>query len=306
MLDLYKLEIFVYVAEEGSFSGVAERLLMTQSGVSQHISKLEATLGTHLFVRARRGVTLTVAGKRLYEYAQRILALVAETENAITDVAKLTAGQVKIGATPGVAVYILPEWIQSFHRRYPKLTVTSQTKITAEIVADLLAGRFDLAIVEGEVEEDMQRRIRILPLQIVEQMVIVGQHHPFWQRQEVSIEELNQQPFIMRQANSQTRIWLDQVLQRYQIEPKVNAEFDTVESIKRFVALGHGLTILPDYAVRDEQAYGVLRAVPIKDQPLQRTLRLLWDGRRFFSPVTRALLAHLQSRFPTISDLLYI
>jgi DNA-binding transcriptional LysR family regulator len=66
------------------------------------------------------------------------------------------------------------------------------------------------------------------------------------------------------------------------------------------------LTILPEYAVRDEQMYGALRSIPVKGHPLLRTIKLLWDGRRHFSPVTRALLAHLQSRFPSLSDLLYV
>lgn len=83
MLNLYKLEIFATVVQTGSFSAAAERLLMTQPAVSQHIQDLEASLGARLFQRGRRGVTLTPAGETLHSYTQEILRLLAEAENAV-------------------------------------------------------------------------------------------------------------------------------------------------------------------------------------------------------------------------------
>ena len=77
-----------------------------------------------------------------------------------------------------------------------------------------------------------------------------------------------------------------------------------MESIKRTVAAGGGLAILPHYAILDEEAFGTLRAVPVAGDPLQRTLKLVWDGRRNLSPVARALLEHLAERFPAIHDVL--
>ena len=114
MLDLHKLEIFLRVVREGSFSRAAESLLMTQPAVSQHIQDLEAQLGTQLFVRERRGVSLTTEGETLHGYATRILQLMAEAENAVTDVTQLAGGSVSVAATPGISVYLLPEWVQAF------------------------------------------------------------------------------------------------------------------------------------------------------------------------------------------------
>jgi DNA-binding transcriptional LysR family regulator len=305
MLSLYKLEIFTYVVEGGSISAAAERLLMTQSGVSQHIKELEAGLGVKLFNRGRRGVTLTPAGMRLYDYAQRIFALVAAAENEVANVDQLTAGQVTLGATPGVGVYLLPEWIQSFRQQYPKLIVTLQTKTTPEIVADLRAGRLDVGIIEGELAVEVEQELGVHPLQVIEQFAVVGQRHPFWRRASIALSELNGVTLIMRQAGSQSRSWLDAILQQHQINVNVGAEFDNVESIKRATAAGIGLTILPEYAVRAEQDYGILRALPIEGQPLVRTLKLVWDKRRYFSPVTRSLLRHLSGCFPALGEVLY-
>ncbi|HXF64119.1 MAG TPA: LysR family transcriptional regulator [Caldilineaceae bacterium] len=306
MIDLYKLDIFVQVVEEGSFSAAAARLLMTQSGVSQHIQELERNLGAVLFRRSPRGVRLTPAGQTLYDYARRIFALVAEAEAAVSDVTLLPSGQVNVGATPGVSIYVLAEWVQRFAAAYPNLTVNVQTEITPRIVEALLARRLDIGLIEGELTPAQTAQLEVRELEPIDQFVVVGSRHPFWTRREVALAELDGQRFIMRQRESQTRIWLDAALAQHGIRPRIGAEFDTVESIKRAVIAGPALTILPAYAVHDEQTFGLLRALPITGSPLQRTLKLIWDRRRPFSPVTRAFLRYLVERFPALAELAHL
>lgn len=303
MLDLYKLEIFARVSESGSFSAAAERLLMTQSGVSQHIQDLEASLGVKLFERGRRGVTHTSSGATLYAYTRQIFALVIEAENTVTNVAHLASGQVQVGATPGVSVYLLADWVQSFRVRYPKLTINVETSITPQIVKDLRVGRLDIGLIEGELAADAATYLGIHLLEEIEQFVVVGPTHPFWSCPTLTLPELQDQAMIMRQRNSQTRIWLDEELQRQGVRPRVVAEFDTIESIKRAVSMGPGLTILPEYAIRTEQEFGLLRRIALEGKPLVRTLKLIWDKQRFFTPITRSFLAHLQGCFPALAVL---
>jgi DNA-binding transcriptional LysR family regulator len=303
MLNLYKLEIFAEVVQSGSFSAAAEQLLMTQSGVSQHIQDLEASLGTQLFVRGRRGVTLTSSGQQLYTYTEQILRLVAEAENSVANIEQLAGGQIRVGATPGVGVYLLPEWIQSFRQRFPKLTVTLQTDITPRIIEAVLARKLELGFIEGELASDADRLLGIHLLQEMEQFVVVGPKHPFWNRSGLVITELEGQTLITRQAESQTRVWLDQMLQQYSVRPRIGAEFDNVESIKRSVINGPSLAILPEYAVHAEQAFGVLRIIPLAGKPLTRTVKLIWDKRRFFSPLVYSLLQHLYACCPTLAHL---
>jgi DNA-binding transcriptional LysR family regulator len=302
MLDLYKLNIFVVVVEEGSFSGAAARLLMTQPGVSQHIQELEQSLGGAFFVRSPRGVRLTATGETLYRYAQRIFALVAEAEAAITDGSRLASGQVNLGATPGMSGYVLAEWVQSFTGRFPNLTVNMQTDITPRIVEALLAQRLDVGLIEGELVPALVAKLGVRELETIDQLVVVGKQHSFWGRPMVELAELDGRRFVMRQRESQTRIWLDAMLAQYAVRPQVVAEFDSVESIKRAVMAGQALTILPAYAVDEEVAFGLLAALPIHGSPLQRTVKLIWDRRRHFSPVTRSFLNHLAGRFPTLAD----
>jgi DNA-binding transcriptional LysR family regulator len=301
MLDLYKLHIFTLVAREGSFSAAAQRLLMTQSGVSQHIQDLEHALGTALFVRGRRGVALTPAGETLLGYAEPILSLATEAENALVEIDQSAAGKVAIGATPGVGVYMLPDWMQAFRARMPGMTAVLQTGVTAQIVEEVRSRRIDLGFIEGELDDELAASIGVATLEQVEQHVVVGQGHAWWGRTSISLDALRDQPFIMRQPGSQSRRWLDQQLAQAGIQPRITAEFDNLESIKRSVSAGMCLTILPAYTVRQELDLGLLHLIPLEGMPLVRTLKLIWDERRAFAPPARAFLSHLETVFPGIT-----
>lgn len=277
---------------------------MSQSAVSQHIQDLETGLGATLFDRGRRGVTLTKAGNTLHDYALRVFALIAEAENAVTDVRKLAGGQLTIGATPGVGGYLLPDAILGFRQQFPNLSVVLQTGITPQIVHDLRLGRLALGFIEGELTEGDDSDLGVQFLESVDQLVVVGPNHPWWGRPALPIAELNGQSFIMRQAGSRSRIWLEQKLREHQVEPKIRGEFDNVESIKRMVTLGTCVAILPMYVIENEVKSQQVHALPFLDTPLQRTLKLVWHRDTFFTPIARAFLHHLSHRLPALTDLL--
>lgn len=306
-LDLYKLKLFITVAQEGSFSRAAERTYMTQSAISQHMHELEVRLGVLLFVRGHRGVTLTPEGATLHEYALRILALVAEAENAVADIDNLETGEVRIGATPGVGVYLLPDWARDFRERYPRLSVNIQTGVTPQIVQDTLAYRLDFGLIEGELDARAYARLRVLVLQSVEQWVAVGRGHPWWGRASVPIQQLNGQAIITRPRNSQSRAWLEQTLNGHAINPVIGAEFDNLESTKRYLASGEMLAILPEYVVKQEQSLGLIHAVRVDlgdDRRLTRDLKLICVKGASFSPVARGFVSYLVTLYPHLADAL--
>lgn len=304
MLSVYKLEIFSVVVVEGSFSGAAERLYMTQSAISQHIQDLESQLGTKLFKRGRRGVTMTSAGETLHDYTRSILRLVAEAESAVTTVENLESGQVNIGTTPGISLYLLAGWFQTFQQRFPKLRISMKTDITSHIIDAVLDHRLDVGFVEGEINRVSNPRLGQIPLKEIEQFVIIGQGHPFWHDPSVSIQDLNEQTFITRQPNSDTRIWLDGIFEDAQIMPHYVAELDNPESIKRAVMSGMGITVLPEYAITQEEENGQVRALPVRDNPLRRSLKVVWDQDIACSAITKAFLTHLSDRYPRLVEVI--
>ncbi|MGL4650171.1 MAG: LysR family transcriptional regulator [Caldilineaceae bacterium] len=306
MLNLYKLEVFDAVVQAGTFSGAAERLLVSQPAISQHIGDLEAAVGARLFARGRRGVTLLPAGETLHRYTRQIFALVSEAQEAVAELQSLSNGQVSIGATPGVGIYLLPDWVQLLRARYPQVTVTLRTGTTAQIADDLRRGVLDVGFVEGELGVAETLALRSLAVREDEQFVVIGPRHAWWSRPEqtqVALEELDGQTLIVRQRNSQSRIWLEQEMERHHLHPQIRAEFDALESIKRAVALGGCLTILPVYVVAAEVAMGLLRALPVQNRPLVRTLKLVWNPESHWSPTVKALLRVLQGELPALVNL---
>lgn len=302
MINLYKLEIFTVVVQAGSFSKAAERLYLTQSAVSQHIQDLESQLGAQIFHRGRRGVSLTVAGAVLLDYANAILKLLREAENAVTNVELLVGGQLKIGATPGADVYLMPDWVGSFQHRFPLLTVSLETNITSQIAADVMHHVIDLGVVEGELRaEEGLKQVELLE---VNQVVIVGANHPWFNLNAISVEMLSGQPFIARLRQSHTRTWIENLLQPQKVNLNIIAEFANPEAIKRAVIAGMGISILPEYTVQPELKLGILHALTIQGLTLHRTIKLIWQHGEPFNPIARAFLTHLAAQFPQLYQIL--
>ncbi|MEL6309500.1 MAG: LysR family transcriptional regulator [Chloroflexota bacterium] len=303
MLSLYKLEIFAAVVQAGSFSAAAKNMHMTQPAVSQHIQDVENTLGTSLFIRGRRGVTLTPAGQTLHDYTTQILRLVAEAESKVTNVENLSTGRLTIGATPGVSTYLLPDWLYGFREQYPHLNVALQTGITSQNVQHVMEHKIDLAIVEGELEKINRKGLGSVILRPVMMIVVVGQGHSWDKRDSVRLSELDGQSFITRQPDSRTRVWVDSVLAMKNVQPRIVAEFDNQEAIKQAVMSNMGVTILPDYAVQRELDAGLVRGLEVEDVKLNRELKLIYDETMPFTPIARALLQHLSDLFPELADI---
>lgn len=293
MFNLHQLEIFIKVANAGSFSRAGKDLLMSQSAVSQHMRSLEASMGTKLFERGARGVSLTEAGLTLDEYANRIFGLITETQRAVLSADGQFSTRLNIGATPGVSVYLLPEWLSTFRSFNETAEAQVQTDICAVLVEALRQGSLDVAVVEGEVEEASHHWLTVRKLFEVEQLVVVGHRHPWCQRDLVTMQELQEQQFVMRQPDSHTRAWLDELLTRYEITPRIDAVLDNIESIKRAISIGESITILPPYAVQQEIEAGTLHALSVPEEPLMRTIRLLWHQENPFTPMVEAFIEHL-------------
>ncbi|MEM9952765.1 MAG: LysR family transcriptional regulator [Chloroflexota bacterium] len=302
MLSLYKLEIFAAVVQAGSFSAAAQTFPMTQPAVSQHIQDLENSLGTTLFIRGRRGVTLTVAGETLYEYTQRILHLVAEAESQVTNVENIASGQLTIGATPGVSTYLLPDWLSGFRMTYPQLNIALRTGVTSDNIAGVMAHHLDLAVVEGELDHIRRKGLGSIILRPVAMVVVVGQEHTWRNREAVNLADLHEQAFITRQMNSRTRVWIDGVLSENRVVPRIVAEYDNQEAIKQSVMSNMAIAILPDYVVEREVNAGLMHALSVSDVPLQREIKLLYDETMPFTPVARALLGYLGAIFPQLGS----
>jgi LysR family transcriptional regulator, low CO2-responsive transcriptional regulator len=303
-LTLHKLKLFIVVYDRGSFNQAAQELFMAQSAVSQHIQSLEAALGTPLFERTSRGVRPTPAGDVLYDYAGRILQLLAEAERAIMQIDQAQQHSLSVAATPGVSVYLLPPWLQQFQQTHPNVNVSLQTALTAEVVRDVLNGRYDLGFLEGDLLELDQEALGKIRFRDVAYPVVVQTAHPWAERDTVSAVELATQPFINRQPNSRARRWLETTLSAYGVRLRNSAELDSPGAIKYALLNNMGVAVLPDYAVQREAERSELHLLRLVETDLKRPLMLVWDRRRPFSAIQRSFLNLLAVEAPQLQVIL--
>ncbi len=294
MLSLHKLKIFITVAERGSFNKAANDMMMSQSGVSQHMQDLEASLGADLFIRSPQGVKKTDAGELLHTYGRQILKLVTEVEHEIMQAGELNQYRLNLGTTPGVSVYILPQWLRSFQDRYTSLQVSLDAVKTAQVVSGVLSGEYDLGFLEGELEELDRPALGRVDIQQVHYQVMVGAEHPWRDRDTVSPAELSQQPFINRQPGSRTRQWLERSLAAHGITLNTAAELDSPGTVKYALLNGMGVGILPDYAVVGEVRRGEIHLLQLEHIALHRPLKMVWNKRESLGSVQRAFLGVIE------------
>jgi LysR family transcriptional regulator, cell division regulator len=150
-MELSDLLTFSAVARLGGITRAADELNTVQSNVTQRVKALEAEIGTALFERHSRGMTLTGAGRRLLPYAQRLAALSREAMLAARDDGE-PKGPLSIGSMETTAAVRLPALLAAFHRRYPAVRLTLRTAPTADLVAAVLDGSLDGAFVAGPIE----------------------------------------------------------------------------------------------------------------------------------------------------------
>lgn len=293
MFNLHQLDIFAKVVQAGSFSKAATDLLMSQSAVSQHMRALEVNIGATLFERGARGVSLTRAGETLHTYTDQIFGLLAEAQRSVLAADGHINLQMNIGATPGVSVYLLPQWLSSFRELQTSVEAQVQTDICTVLVDAIRSDDLDIAIVEGEIEEENHRWLKVQKLYEVEQLVVVGHKHPWYTKPHVTMAELHDQYFVVRQPDSHTRLWLDDLFAKHNVVPRIDTVLDNIESIKRAVAINQSITILPPYAIEQELELGTLQALSILGNPLLRTLRLVYNREIKPKPIINTFVQHL-------------
>lgn len=133
--------------------------------------------------------------------------------------------------------------------------------------------------------------------------MVVGFKHLFWECEKLHVNDLHNQSLIVREVNSQSRIWLEDTLHSHHIDPVIGAEFDNLESIKRAVELGRCLAVLPPYVVQTEVQQNLLHMIPVEAKPFVRSLKLIWDKTMPMSPIINAFLLELSSIYPVLKTL---
>jgi DNA-binding transcriptional LysR family regulator len=270
-MELSQLETFLAVAEEKSFSRAAVRLHRTQPAVSQVIRKLEADVGESLFDRAARDGSLTAAGVLLRDYALRLMALRREATSALGELKSLERGRLQLAANEYTCTYLLPA-IDAFRRDFPQISVTVQRMLASHIPDELNLRSFELGMISFRPDPALFRTIAVYGDSL---KLIVSPAHALASAGQVSISELGNELFIAHNVASPLRRKVIETFQRYRTPLNMGIELPTIEAIKRFVAMGNGVALVPHLTVARELETGELVAVPVTELEMKRVLRLV-------------------------------
>ncbi len=276
-MNLNHLRIFIAVAEEKSITRAAHRLKLSQPAVSKELRLLEKALGVSLLQRQARGLELTREGEVLAGYARRIFGLESEAERSLAEFRGLTRGRVVVGASSTIGVYKFPEILLQFRDRYPNIEVDLKLKNDKDIQESLLDRQCDLAYTGGFIEH---RDIEAKPVLTDKLIVVTPPGHPVAVKPEVSIEQLRDYPFVLREIGSGMRAIFDRFLSSRKLNVNCILALNDTEAVKRAVSLGLGLSVLSNLAVDAEIQRGQLCMATVKDFPLERPIqRLMLRGR---------------------------
>lgn len=246
-MNLHHLRIFYEIAVTGSVTQAAERLLISQPAVSAQIRRFEAKLGVTLLRPEGRGVRLTEAGIELSKYARRVFALEREAERRLSDLREGRMGTLRIGGTNLPGHYVLPELMARFKRQHPGIEVHLQNANSRTIFDRLHACELDLALMAGGWEEPGIQREMLCEDEL---WFIVSPEHRL-AGQEVELEELVGEPFLLREEGSSTRQRVVSLFEMRGLPLRVGLVFAGLLETTRAVAAGYGVAVVPSLAVRE-------------------------------------------------------
>ena len=275
-----RLQVFHTVARLLSFTKAAEELHMTQPAVTFQVRQLEEQFNTRLFDRTHNRISLTEAGKRVHECAERIFELYAEMDNSVRELTGDISGVLILGASTTIAEYMLPALLGDFKAKYPDITIRLKVANTDGIVSQVENNAIDLGVVEAPVNN---KNLVVEECRTDHLVLIVPPAHELAKEDLVPIQRVADYPFICREEGSGTREVMIESMQDAGVSPadlNIAMELGSLEAIKGAVEAGMGVSILSNATIQKELKLGTLVAVQL-DPPIDRPFSFVHQKQKF-------------------------
>ncbi len=293
-MDLRRLEVFCKVVELKSFTKAAAAMGLAQPTVSEHIRSLEEMVAEKLVDRLGREVVATAAGRIFYQYSRNIVRLKEEAIQALEQFRGNLSGHLILGASTIPGTYVLPKLIGAFKARHPAVLATLRIGDTTSIAKEILQGDIEAAVV-GSLWND--RRLISEELFVDELTLAVQSEHRWAGKPLISVDELADEPFILRERGSGTRMVMAKMLENHGFDPSklhVVAEMGSTEAVCQGIKAGIGISILSRHAVEEDIQRGTLSAVEIRGMRFVRPLYMILRKNKHMCPICSAFVDFLR------------
>jgi len=276
-MELSQLRYFLKVAHWRNFTRASEELGVSQPALSRSIAKLEETLGQPLFERQTRNVALTDAGRLFQVRAEQILALVDDAQAELTDDGE--SGRVRVGAIPTIAPFFLPAVLRTFCDQYPRANVTAFEETTDKLLQRCSQGEVDVALLAAPVATNY---LKVEPMFEEELLLVLPAGHALADKKQITLSNLNGYPFVLLDETHCLSGAIVSFCRQRSFQPVTVEHTSQLATIEELVALGHGVSLIPQMARRldtsERRVYRSLsRPVPT------RSIVLAWNPYRFQS-----------------------
>jgi len=290
--SLRQLHIFEAVARHLSYTRAAEEFHLPQPAVFAQVKQLEDSAGLPLPDRLGKQLFLTDAGREMLTTSRETVQAIERLEMRLADLQGLKKGRLRI-AIVTTAKYLIPRLLGEFCTRYPgieaSLTVTNREKLLAR-----LAANEDDLVVLGTPPEHLD--VVATPIADNPLVVVARQDHPLVGKKKIPLRRIAEEPFILREAGSGTRLTIERHFAEQGLVPRIRMELGSNEAIKQAIAGGLGLSILSSHTLALESPQGPLQVLDVAGFPLLRQWYVAYPAGKHLSAVTEAFLAHLLGR----------
>jgi DNA-binding transcriptional LysR family regulator len=291
-VDVQALRYFVEVARKQGFTRASESLHVTQPAISKAVRALEDELGTPLFLRERRRVTLTDAGRIILERAQGILDAMRVMEEEVVELSALRRGRLRIGMPPIVGVAFFPPLLAEFHTAHPGIVLELREEGSHHIEKLVMNRELDVGAVVLPTDE---REFGTMPFAHDELRAVLHPSHPLARRRTVSLRELAGTPFVLYRPEFALHGHILEACRRAGFTPHVVSESSHWDFIAAMVAANIGVALLPQ-TICDQLDPERVRTIEMTQPVIPWKVALIWRRDRHLPPATRAWLELAERR----------
>lgn len=273
-MNFEELATFLTLCEVKNFTQTAEKLSMSQPTVSLHIKNLENEFQTKLFHRSSKKQSITPTGEILYERAKQIMQIYERTKQQIAAHHHTIQGELKIGASYTIGEYILPMILAQLKKQHSNLTLQIHIGNTKEIVNYVKLLQVDIGLIEGTTND---KELRVTPFMEDELFIVCSPTHRLARMKSVSISDLQNEEWIIRETGSGTGEYLHHVLNQHGLKVRSLTTISSTQGIKESVIHNLGISLLSKNTIKRELQLDILHKIPLQNEQFIRTFSSVYS-----------------------------